>query len=124
LRKKCTCDLDNAANALLTGMKKVSGRIRFSSWLSAAALIAELNTESRGLLATAVAARWPVSDPKLPAPRRGMNPQLVPTCTVLDGGPAGTGGAPVALAGAGGEVPQPAATTVSSAAIKATPKEA
>lgn len=41
--------------------------------------MAELNTDSCGLLATASTTRWVLIDEKLPEPRSGMNPQLAPT---------------------------------------------
>jgi hypothetical protein len=64
--------------------------------------------------------------PKLPAPCDGIKPQPDPTWAAADGvgRDPGTGGAPVGEAGEGGDVPQPTAVSVSSAAIKATPKEA
>lgn len=107
-------------------MNKVNDRILFSPPRSAAALIAELNTDNCGLPDTAVAARWPLMAAKLPAPCAGMKPHPAPMWAVVDGVwlDKGSGGAPVGEAGAGGDVPQPTAVTVSSPAINATPKDA
>jgi len=104
----------------------VNDRILFTSTLSAAVLIAELNTEKCGLRVAAVKVRCFLMALKLPMPCPGMMPQPAPMCAVVDGVELdkGSGGAPVGDAGAGGDVPQAAAPTVSSAAIKAPPKEA
>jgi hypothetical protein len=134
----------SAANALLTGMKIVYERILSSCPVRAADLIAELNTDSCGLLAAALAVRWPVIEPKLPLPRGGMTPQSAPTWLVVDGAGVtglgwqalavwfadglpqtvlllGIGGAPVGLAGEGGEVPQAVANTATSPAAAVRP---
>src|SRR6185437_4309217 len=127
LRREFRCAGDSAAKALLTGTNKVNDRMLFSSSPSAAILIAELNTDTCRLPEAAVAVRWPLMAPKLPAPCPGIKPQRAPMCAVADGVrlDKGTGGEPVGDAEAGGDVPQPTAAGVSSSApIKATPKEA
>jgi hypothetical protein len=96
-------------------MNSVNERIASSWRVRAADLIAELNTESCGLLAAAATLRCPVIDPKLPVPRAGMIPQPAPTCAVVDAGrefSSGSGGDPVGDAVGAGVVPsQPAAAS-------------
>jgi hypothetical protein len=64
--------------------------------------------------------------PKLPAPAARMKLQPAPMRAVVGGVwlDKGSGGPPVGDAGAGGDVPQPTAVTMSSPATNATPKDA